>query len=108
MKKVLENRKDIAFRIIIMPLVQIHPKAYDKSKTILCAKTDEASLKLLEDVFAKKDIGAPDCDRKSVDNNISLASKLGISGTPAIIFGDGSMAKGAISAEEIISRVDKL
>ena len=48
MKKVVRERKDIAFYIKMFPL-KIHPGAYDKAKTIVCEK----SLKLLEDAYQK-------------------------------------------------------
>jgi len=102
MKKVVAERKDIAFYIILYPL-PMHKEAYGKSKAILCEK----SLALLEAAFEKKPLPKPKCDTKAVDENIKLAEKLGISGTPAVIFPDGTLLPGAIEAEAIIRQVDK-
>ena len=102
MKKVIKERKDIAFYIILYPL-PMHKEAYGKSKAIICAK----SVELLEAAFEKKTLPKPSCETKVIDDNMKLAEKLGISGTPAVIFSDGVIIPGAISAEEIIKKVDK-
>ena len=103
MKKVLEKRKDIAFYLKMFPLVKIHPKAYEKSMTIVCKK----SLALLEDNFAGKKLPPPECKSKEIDENLKLGERLGITGTPAIIFPDGSIAPGAMDANALISRIDR-
>lgn len=100
MKKVIEERKDIAFYLKMYPL-KIHPKAYEKAKAIVCEK----SLALLEDSFAKKDIPKPKCETKVVDENIKLAEKLGITGTPTIIFPNGDLVSGALDAKKIIEMI---
>ncbi len=102
MKKVLEKRKDIVFFIKLFPL-PMHPDAARKSKTIMC----ENSLALLDDAFAKKKIEDPKCDTKVIDENIKLGEKLGINGTPNIIFANGKQIPGAIDADKIIEAVDK-
>ncbi len=68
MKKIVEERKDIAFYIKMFPL-KSHPAAYDKAKAIVCEK----SLALLEDAHAKKPIPKPACETSVVDESIKLA-----------------------------------
>ena len=102
MKKVVAERKDIAFYIILYPL-PMHKEAYGKAKAILCEK----SLDLLEAAFERKPLPKPGCDTKAVDENIKLAEKLGISGTPAVVFPDGTLIPGAMEAEAIIKQLDK-
>jgi thiol:disulfide interchange protein DsbC len=99
MKKVIEERKDIAFYIKMFPL-PMHKGAYDKAKAIVCEK----SLALLEDAFANKELPKPKCDTKVIDENIKLAEKLGITGTPALIFPDGRIVPGAMEAKSIIGQ----
>lgn len=106
MKNVIEKRKDIVFYIKLFPLVQLHPEAYDKSKAIVCEKSNAKALQLLEDVFAKKTIPAPSCETKTIDENISLATRLGISGTPALVFENGMLKSGALPADQIMQIVD--
>jgi thiol:disulfide interchange protein DsbC len=103
MKKVVAERKDIAFFIKLFPL-PMHKEAYPKSKAIACA---HFSLALLDDAMEGKKIPAAKCDTKAIDDTIELGKKLGISGTPALIFPDGRIIPGAISADEIIKNVEK-
>ena len=101
-KKMLETRKDVAFYIKQYPL-PIHPAAYDKSKALVCDK----SLELLDDVFSGKTIPAPTCETDAVDKNIKLARELGINGTPALIFPDGRLLPGFVTADVLMELLDK-
>ncbi|MBI5640198.1 MAG: thioredoxin fold domain-containing protein [Nitrospirae bacterium] len=102
MKKVIEKMKDIAFYIIMYPL-PMHKEAYEKSKTIVCEK----SLAVLEDALDKKPLPKAKCETTVVDDNIKLAEKLGISGTPAIILPDGVIIPGYREADALINLIDK-
>ena len=102
MKKVIKERKDIAFHIVLYPL-PMHKEAYGKAKAIIC----EQSLELLEAAFDKKPLPAPSCETAVVDQNMKLAESLGISGTPAVIFPNGILIPGAMNAEDIIKQIDK-
>jgi thiol:disulfide interchange protein DsbC len=101
MKKVIEKRKDIVFYIKMYPLA-MHKEAYAKAKAIVCEK----SLSLLEAAFDKKPVPAPKCETKAIDENIKLAEKLGIRGTPAIILPNGNVIPGYKDADSIISQID--
>jgi thiol:disulfide interchange protein DsbC len=96
MKKVVAERKDIAFYVKLFPL-PMHAGAYDKAKTIVCEK----SLALLEDAYEKKEIPKAKCETKAVDATIKLAGELGIAGTPALVFPDGKVVPGAADAKTI-------
>jgi thiol:disulfide interchange protein DsbC len=100
MKKVVEERKDVVFLIKMFPL-SMHPGSYEKAKAIVCEK----SIALLEDAFAKKELPKAKCETTVLDENIKLAEKLGLHGTPALIFSDGSVVPGAIDAKTIISKI---
>jgi thiol:disulfide interchange protein DsbC len=100
LKKILSERKDMAFFVKLMPL-SFHPDAYWKSKSILCKK----SIQMLEDNFEKKEIPRPDCETKEVDANIKLAAELGITGTPTLIMPDGLIVMGAFDAKALTDLV---
>jgi thiol:disulfide interchange protein DsbC len=102
MKKVIEKRKDIAFYLKLFPL-PMHKDSARKSKAIMC----ENSLAMLDDAFAGKPIPDPKCDTKVIDENLKLGEKLGINGTPNLIFPDNTLVPGAIDANKIIESVDK-
>ena len=98
LKKVVEADPDVVFFIKMMPLVKLHPEAYQISKAILC----EESLQLLEDSFAGKPVPEPTCESDAVDRTLKLAQDLGIGSTPTIILPDGRLAPGYRTAEAIL------
>lgn len=101
-KKILEKRKDIAFYIKFYPL-PMHPQAYEKSKAVLCSNSE----KLLDDAFEGREVPKATCDTKAVDENIELAKKLGISGTPGIILPDGRLVPGFVEGEALLRLIDE-
>jgi len=102
MKKVIEERKDIAFYVKMLPL-PMHKGADVKAKAIICEK----SLSLLEAAYEHKEVPNPKCETTAIEENIKLAQRLGISGTPAMIFPDGKVVPGAIDAKTIIEKIGK-
>jgi thiol:disulfide interchange protein DsbC len=100
MKKVIEERNDIAFYIKLFPL-RIHPAAYEKSKAIVC----EHSLALLEEAFEKKPLPKPKCETPVIDENIRLAEKLGISSVPVLILPDGRVIEGYRDSKTLINLI---
>ena len=102
MEKVAQERKDIAFYIILYPL-PMHKEAYWKSKSIVCNK----SLKMLGDAFAKKEIPKPSCETTDIDENMKVAEALGISSTPTIVLPDGRIHSGTMPAKQLIEYIDK-
>jgi len=102
MKKIIAERKDIAFYIKMFPLVKIHPGAYEKAKAIVCEK----SLILLEDALAGKPLPKPNCETTIIDENIRLAEKLGISSLPTLILPDGRVISGFIDSKSLTNAID--
>lgn len=105
LKKVVAERKDIAFYLKLMPL-KFHPDAHWKAESIICAK----SLDMLDQNFEKKPIPKPACETKVVDETIKVGEKLGITGTPTLIMPDGLVVVGARDAktiEELVSNSRK-
>jgi len=104
LKKIVSERKDIAFYIKLFPLVKLHPDAYRKSKSIVC----ERSLQLLDNAFSGKDIPSPSCETDQVDKNIKLGESLGIRGTPTLILQDGTVLSGYTTADKLIALIDNV
>jgi len=100
MKKIIDERKDIAFQIKMFPL-KTHPEAYEKSKSIVCEK----SLALLEDAFEKKPIPKPKCETPAVDESITLGQKLGITSVPTLVLPDGRIVPGYKDAKTLIGLI---
>ncbi len=102
MKKVVAERKDIAFFIKMLPL-DSHPTARKKAEAIICAK----SLQLLDDSLAGKAIPEPTCQTDQVDQNKALAAQLGIRSTPTLVFADGRVVPGYRPADKIIETLER-
>jgi thiol:disulfide interchange protein DsbC len=100
MKKIVEERKDIAFLIKMNPL-KIHPAAYEKAKAIVCEK----SLALLDDAHSGKPLPKPNCETNAVDESMRLAEKLGLSSVPTLILPDGRVMPGYKDAKTLISLI---
>ncbi|MGW8272515.1 MAG: DsbC family protein [Thermodesulfovibrionales bacterium] len=105
LKKVVDQRKDIVIFIKLFPL-PIHPQAYGKAKAIVCEKSNEKALQLLEDAYAKKELPKAECETTAVEDTVKLGQSLGISGTPTIVLGDGRLKSGALEAEDLIALID--
>jgi thiol:disulfide interchange protein DsbC len=103
MKKIIEKRKDIAFYIKLFPL-PMHKQAYGEAKSIACGKNP---LALLDDAYEKKPLPEGKCKTTVVDDDMKLGKKLGITGTPAIIFPNGTVVPGFRDADSIIKVVDE-
>lgn len=71
----------------------------EKSRNIWCAK-DKAKTFL---DWMVKDVTPPaaSCDASAVARNVELGKKLRVTGTPAMVFADGSRVPGAIGPERI-------
>ncbi len=102
MEKVLQERKDIAFYVVLFPLA-MHKEAYAKSKSIVCSR----SLKMLGDAFAHREIPKPECDTKEIDDNMKVAEALGITGTPTLVLPDGRIHTGTMPARQLIDFIQK-
>jgi thiol:disulfide interchange protein DsbC len=102
MKKVIAKRQDIAFYLKLFPLKSVHPDAERKSKSIMCQK----SLSLLDDAYKGRQIPDPSCKSGLISGNIKLAEELGIKAVPTLIFPDGRVKTGGLSADEIENAVN--
>jgi len=86
----------------LFPLVQIHPMARAEAEAIWCSKDRH---KTLMDIMLR---GTPLDKIKSfkcktpIDNNLKLAEKLDITGTPTLITHDGRKHAGTMSAEQLM------
>lgn len=102
MKLVVEERKDIAFYILLFPLPS-HQNARAKSTTVIC----ERSAKLLDDAMEGKSLPEATCETTEVSDNIALGKELGVNVTPTLILPTGSILPGYLKADELIKAVDE-
>ena len=102
-KELLKDNTDIVFYIKLFPLINIHPESYEKSRSILCKK----SLKLLDDAIEGKSLPKAECNTKAVDENIKLAERLSINGTPTIILPDGSLIPRFVDKQTLLKLMEQ-
>lgn len=90
--------KDVTVHIFLYPLVALHPNARSMAVDIWCSKDPAQAWhdKMLEDTIP----ATLSCDTP-IDRNLALAQQLGVNATPTLIFPDGRMMAGAMSAEKI-------
>ncbi|MGO9015063.1 MAG: DsbC family protein [Dissulfurispiraceae bacterium] len=101
MRKVVEERKDIAFYIKLFPL-PAHKDAYWKATAIECKR----SLKMMEDNFEGRPISRDNCGTKEIDDNIKLAQSLGFFGTPTLVLPGGTVHEGTLPADKLIELIN--
>jgi hypothetical protein len=102
MKQIVkDNPEDYVFYIKMLPL-KTHPAAYKKSKAIVC----ERSLRLLERAFDGKVMPEPTCETTELDDNMELAERLGITGTPTTVLPDGGLVRGFKEADQLLNEID--
>jgi thiol:disulfide interchange protein DsbC len=77
-----------------------NPQSTEKARSIICGKTKSAGL--LEDAFAGKALPPAACKTDAVEVTATLAARLGIEGTPALILPDGRLIGGYVPADTLL------
>ena len=93
----LEKVSDVTIHTFLYPI--LGPDSGEKSKNIWCAK-DRA--KSWQNWMMREQMPAStSCDVSAITRNLELGRKHKITGTPTLIFADGSRVPGAINAQQI-------
>ncbi|MDB5889961.1 MAG: hypothetical protein JWP47_792 [Polaromonas sp.] len=93
----LQGVTDVTIHMFLYPILS--SDSTEKSKNIWCAK-DQA--KTWQDVMVRdQPVPKATCDSSAIDRNVAFGRKLKITGTPTLIFADGSRVPGAISAQQV-------
>lgn len=97
---------NVTIYTFLFPLESLHPGTTEVSKKIWCSKHKSAAWKtFMATSSLPPDAQSDDCETPV--NAISLlGAKLGINGTPTLIFSNGTMVPGASPAAEIEKRLD--
>lgn len=102
-EKSLQDVKDITVYTFLIPI--LGGDSPEKSRAIWCAKDSTATWLswMLDAKVPLKPAGT--CDDAAIERNLALSRKAHVTGTPAIVFEDGSRAPGALSAEQLEKRL---
>ncbi len=100
-EKDLQNVDNVTVYLFLYPILS--PDSAEKSRNIWCSKD---RVKEWEDhMLRDKVTPAASCDTAAIQRNLALGRKHKITGTPTIIFQDGTRVPGAISAQEVEKRL---
>jgi len=100
----LEKVDNVTIHTFLYPV--LGPGSLEKSKHIWCAK-DKA--KAWQDWMVREQSpAAASCDVSAITRNVELGRKHKITGTPTLIFADGSRVPGAINAQQIEKHLSAL
>ena len=94
----LRELTNVTIYTFLMPLVSLHPGAYNKAVSVWCAKDRIAAWHAA--MWRGEMIPQTDCPHP-VDRNVALGEQMGINGTPTLVAADGRMLPGAASKEQI-------
>ena len=100
----LQKIDNITIQLFLYPI--LGPDSKEKSKNIWCAK-DKGKV-WLDWMVRDQPPKAANCDASALERNVEIGHKYKISGTPTLIFGDGSRVPGAIAAADIEKRLGEV
>ena len=93
----MEKVDNVSVHVFLLPI--LGPDSTEKSKNIWCAK-DKAKVWL--DWVVRDQIPPPAaCDTAALARNVEVARKYKITGTPTLVFADGSRVPGAVGAQQV-------
>ncbi|WP_298927778.1 DsbC family protein [uncultured Ramlibacter sp.] len=93
----LQKVDNVTVYMFLYPILS--PDSHDKSRNVWCAK-DKG--KAWQDMMVRDaNVPAGSCDAAAVARNLEFGKKHKITGTPTLIFADGSRVPGAIGAPQV-------
>jgi len=93
----MQKVNDVTMYVFLYPILS--PDSTEKSKNIWCAKDRGKAWQEL--MLRDQPPASASCDTSALGRNIELGKKHRITGTPTLIFADGSRVPGAISAQQV-------
>ena len=97
----MQNVDNVTVYLFLYPILS--PDSAEKSRNIWCAKDRTTAW---EDYMVRdKTPAAATCDTSALQRNLAFGKKYKITGTPTLIFADGSRVPGAIPARDVEKRL---
>lgn len=93
----LQQVNDVTIHLFLLPILSAD--SAEKSKNVWCA-ADKAKA-WTDMMVAGKTLPAATCDTSAITRNLEFGRKYRITGTPTLIFADGSRIPGALSAQQV-------
>ncbi|WP_313069745.1 DsbC family protein [Melaminivora sp.] len=102
-EKDMQNVDNVTMYVFLYPILS--PDSAEKSRNIWCAKDRGAAWEdwMLRDKMPV----AASCDTAALQRNLAFGRKHKITGTPTLIFPDGTRVPGAIAAQDVDKRLNE-
>ncbi len=96
-------REGIEIRYLAFPRAGVNSHSYDKIVSVWCADDQKAEMTLAKNKQIPQKRG---CDNP-VQDHMALAKKIGVTGTPALVFSDGTLMPGYLPALQLKKMLDE-
>ena len=97
----MQNVDNVTVYLFLYPILS--PDSAEKSRNIWCAKDRAAAWN--DYMLRDKNPAAASCDTAALQRNLAFGRKHKITGTPTLIFADGTRVPGAVPVAEIERRL---
>lgn len=97
----LQNVENVTIYTFLYPILS--PDSAEKSRNIWCAKDQVSAWQ--DYMLRDKAPAAASCDTAALQRNLAFGKKYKITGTPTLIFSDGSRVPGAVDAAAVEKRL---
>ncbi|RZI72512.1 MAG: DsbC family protein, partial [Variovorax sp.] len=95
----MKNVDNVTVYLFLYPV--LGPDSNVKSRNIWCSKDRAKSWNDWMTAEVKPETAAASCDAAALDRNIAFGRRYNITGTPTLIFADGTRTPGAIPAAQV-------
>ncbi len=103
-EKDLQGVDNITLHVFLYPI--LGPDSLEKSRNLWCAKDKGRAW---QDWMVRDQLPAKaSCDSAALSRNVEFGRKWRISGTPTLVFTDGSRVPGAISAQQLEQKLAEI
>ena len=97
----LQKVQNVTIYTFLYPILS--PDSAEKSRNIWCAKDPAAAWQ--DHMLRERTPAAASCDTGALQRNLAFGKKHKITGTPTLIFSDGSRVPGAVNDTEVEKRL---
>ena len=97
------NSYGIEVRYMMFPRTGLNTPSYQKAVNVWCAKDQQVSMTKAK---AGESIPQANCDNP-IASQFDLGQQLGVTGTPALLLGDGSLIPGYRPAKDLAAILDE-
>ena len=99
------NDLGITVRYMAFPRSAVGSPSYNKSVSVWCAKDQQQAM---DNAKLRDQIGSASCDDNPVAKHMALGKQLGVTGTPAILLGNGKLLPGYLPPKQLLAKLEEM